>query len=67
MTFDSTIYDRVVFVGGKVSGIDCPECDFETRETEIESHSLSPVTCPNCGATILSTDQKSTLRQAHKL
>lgn len=67
MTLEDTIRERVVFLGGKVSGVDCPNCEYSGRESDLDAHRFTSVTCPVCGATILTEAQKSTLRQAEKL
>lgn len=67
MSLDDSIREKVVFVGGKVGGVQCPECGCKRRDVSIEPHTFTDVTCPECGATILSEDQKSELRQAQKL
>lgn len=64
---DDSIRDRVILVGGIVAGVDCPDCEFESREIALDEYSISEVVCPDCGATILTEDQKSQLRQAGKL
>lgn len=64
---DDAIRNRMIFLGGKVAGVDCPACEFSSREFELDAHTLSSVTCPDCGATILSENQKSQLRQTGKL
>lgn len=67
MTLDDSIRQRVVFFGGKVSGVDCPNCEYTGRESDLDAHRFTSVTCPNCGTTILTDAQKSALRQAGKL
>lgn len=62
-----SVRDRAVLVGGKVAGVSCPDCGSETREVDVDAHSLSSVTCPDCGATVLTEDQVARLRRAHKL
>lgn len=67
VTLDDGIRDNVILVGGKVAGIDCPDCQYSSRDADLDAHSLAAVTCPDCGATVLTEDQKSQLRQAGKL
>lgn len=67
MTLDNSIRERVVFLGGKVSDVDCPNCAYTGRESDLDAHRFTNVTCPDCGTTILTEAQKSTLRQAGKL
>lgn len=67
MPLDDTIRERVLFVGGKVTGVTCPECRFESRDLELPAHTFTDVTCPECDATILTEAQKSELRRANKL
>lgn len=67
MPLDNDIRDRVTFLGGMAAGIDCPKCQFDSRDFDLAARSLTDVTCPDCGATILTADQKSRLRQAGKL
>ncbi|MFC7195065.1 hypothetical protein ACFQL4_11005 [Halosimplex aquaticum] len=62
---NSEIRDRVVLVGGKVSGVDCPDCQFDGGE--FDTYSTESIVCPECGTTILTADQKSQLRQSGKL
>lgn len=64
---DDSIRENVLFVGGKVTGVNCPECAFESRDVGIDAHKLTDFTCPDCNATILTEEQKSDLRQANKL
>lgn len=66
MPLDDSIRDRVLFLGGKAAGVSCPNCQFTTREVDLDAHSLSDVTCPECGTTILSKEQQAQLRQADK-
>lgn len=66
MAIDPSVRDRVVFLGGKAAGIDCPECDLRSREVDIDGHSLTGVTCPECGATVLTEEQKAQLRRGDK-
>lgn len=67
MPLDDSIRDRVVFFGGKVAGVDCPNCQFHSREIELDAHVLRNIVCPDCGATILTEDEMSQLRQGDKL
>lgn len=67
MTLDSTIRERVVFIGGKVGGVDCPDCQFHGDDVDLDGYTVSSITCPDCGATILTEEQRSELRHAHKL
>lgn len=67
VSLDDATRENVLFVGGKVTGVSCPACEFESRDIDIEAHTLSDVTCPQCEATILTEEQKSDLRRAHKL
>ncbi|WP_167837349.1 hypothetical protein [Halosimplex halophilum] len=54
-------------VGGKVSGLDCPKCQFDGSDLDLDAYSIEAITCPDCGATILTEDQKAQLRQSGKL
>lgn len=67
MSLDDTIRERVLFVGGKATGVTCPECSFDSRDVELPAHTFTEVTCPECDATILTEAQKSELRRASKL
>lgn len=67
MALDDDIRERVILLGGIVAGVDCPKCQFRSREIELKAHSLAGVSCPECGATILTEDQKAQLRKAGKL
>lgn len=67
MSLDADVRDRVILLGGRVAGVDCPNCQFRSRDIELEAHSITNVTCPHCNATILTEDQKSQFRQAGKL
>lgn len=64
---DDTIRDRVIFLGGKAAGVDCPTCDFRSRDVDLDTVRLTDISCPECGRTILTEGQKSQLRQAGKL
>lgn len=55
------------FSSGEVAGVDCTNCQFESHDIEIEAHSTTSVTCPNCGATFLTEAQKTQLREAGEL
>jgi len=57
----------MIFLGGKAAGVDCPNCDFRSRDIELDPVGITNVTCPECDATILTEDQKAQLRQAGKL
>lgn len=67
MPLDDTIRDRVIFLAGKVTGVDCPNCEFRSRDVELDAITITNTTCPECNTTILTEDQKSQLRQAGKL
>lgn len=67
MPVDDQIRQRVVFLGGKVSGVACPECGARNRDIDLSAHNIRDVACPNCGATVLSEAEMSALRQAGKL
>lgn len=67
MTLSETIRERVILLGGKVAGVDCPKCAFKSRDITVEVHTTASITCPNCDTTILTESQKSQLRQAGKL
>lgn len=64
---DDSVRERVVLVAGKVAGVDCPNCQYESRDTDVAAFETSSVTCPECGTTILTTDGRTALRQAGKL
>lgn len=64
---DDSIRDRVVFLGGKAAGVDCPDCKLKTTDIDLNASEITDVPCPECGTTILSEDEKSELRQAGKL
>lgn len=64
---DDSIRDRVVFLGGKAAGVDCPDCELKTIDIDLDASESTDVTCPECGTTILSEDEKAQLRQAGKL
>lgn len=64
---DDNIRDRVILFAGQVAGVDCPDCDFRSRDVELDTIKLTSTTCPECGATILTEEQKAQLRQAGKL
>lgn len=51
VSLNGEICDRVVLVGGKVSGVDCPNCQFDGGD--LDTYSTESVTCPECGATVL--------------
>lgn len=61
------VSDRVIILGGMVAGVDCPNCEFRSRDIELDAQRITSVSCPECDATILTEDQKSQLRQAGKL
>ncbi len=67
MPLDDTIRDRVIFLAGKAAGVDCPNCEFRSRDVELDIVRLTDTSCPECGTTVLTEDQKSQLRQAGKL
>ncbi|MFB6254625.1 MAG: hypothetical protein ABEI06_08450 [Halobacteriaceae archaeon] len=67
MSLSDMIQDRVIMLGGHVAGVDCPQCEYESQEIEIDPVEFSNVSCPECGATILTEKQKSELRQAGKI
>lgn len=67
MSLDKSIRERVLFVGGKVTGVTCPECGFESRDVDLPVHTFTDVTCPECDATTLTEEQKSALRRTNKL
>lgn len=64
---DEEIRDRVILIGGKVSGVDCPHCEFRSREVELSSSTVREIRCPECSGNVLTEDQMSQLRQADKL
>lgn len=61
------VRERVILLGGKVAGLDCPECGFRSKEIEFNAHSLDGIPCPECDAEMLTADQKAQLRRAGKL
>lgn len=67
MSLDDTIRERVVFLGGKAAGVECPNCQYRGRDVDLDVHTFTNVTCPECGATVLTEDEKAQLRQADKL
>lgn len=67
MPLDESIRDRVIFLAGKVGGVDCPNCEFKGRNVDLDAVTITNITCPECGTTILTEDQKLQLRQADKL
>jgi ribosomal protein S27E len=64
---DSELRDRVRLLGGKVAGVDCPECEYRSTERTFDAHTQEPVDCPDCGRTILTVEEKGQLRRAGKL
>lgn len=66
MSLDDTIRRKVLFAGGKVTGVSCPDCRYESRDVEIDAYTSEEVICPECDGTILTRDQKATLRDARK-
>lgn len=64
---DEGIRDRVILMGGKVSGVDCPHCELRSRDVDLNDGTVRDVSCPNCSETVLSADEMSQLRQADKL
>lgn len=67
MPLSDSVRDWVVFLGGEVAGINCPDCGLESRDVDIDAHTIADVACPECGAVALTEGQKSELRQAGKL
>lgn len=67
MSLDDTIRERVIFLGGKAAGVKCPQCEFRSRDVELDAVRLTATTCPDCGATVLTEDDQAQLRQADKL
>ena len=67
MPLDETIRDRVIFLAGKAAGVDCPNCEYRSRDVELDAVRLTNTTCPECGMTILTEDQNAQLQQAGKL
>lgn len=61
------IRERVVFLGGKVSEVSCPDCAYSGREADLDAHRYTDIECPECGSTILTEKQKAELRRAGKL
>lgn len=66
MPFDDSVRHRLILLGGKVAGVDCPNCSFRSQDLEVDPLSFTPVTCPECGTTILTEEEKGELRRAHK-
>lgn len=64
---DDEVRERVIFLGGIVAGVDCPECSFRSRDIELDVHSLTSIDCPECSTTILTEEQRAQLRKAGKL
>lgn len=67
MALDDSIRERVVLMGGKVAGVDCPHCEFHSREIDVDPASMTAIHCPECHSPILSRNHRSQLRQADKL
>lgn len=67
VALDDDIRNGLILLGGKVAGVDCPDCEFKSREMDIAAHTVTNVSCPDCGTTILTEEQKSELRRAGKL
>lgn len=67
MPLDDVLRERVVFFGGKVGGVDCPDCEFRSRDVDLSPHDIRDVNCPECGATILTEEQLFQLRESGKL
>lgn len=67
MGLGDEIRARVLLVGGKVTGVDCPACSFESRSVEPDPFDSSDLVCPDCGRTILTGEQKRQLQRANKL
>lgn len=57
----------MIFAGGKVAGVSCPACQFESRDVDLPVYTFTGVFCPECDSTILSEAQKSELRRANML
>lgn len=49
-------------MGGKVAGVDCPNCELKTKEMDFNAYVITEITRPECSTTILSEDEKSKLR-----
>lgn len=67
MVLNDEIRDRIILVGGKVGGVDCPACQFNSREINPDPFSDVDLTCPECGTVILTEGEKRQLQSAHKL
>lgn len=67
MSLDDGIRERVILLGGKVAGVDCPHCEFTSRDIDLAPFATTDVDCPECGATILTESEKQQLQSAHKL
>jgi len=67
MSLDDGIRERVVLVGGRVAGVNCPACQFRSRDIMPDPFASTTLSCPECGTTILTEDQKRQLQRAHKL
>ncbi|GGL68466.1 hypothetical protein [Halocalculus aciditolerans] len=61
------IRERVVFLGGKAVGVDCPHCSFAGRDAPLDPGVFDAVTCPECGGVVLTEAEKAELRRAGKL
>ena len=66
MPLGDSVRDRLILLGGKVAGVDCPNCPFGSRDLELDPISFTSVSCPECGATILTEEEKGELRRADK-
>lgn len=66
MELDDTLRERLILVGGKVAGAECPNCGFYGRDVDFESHTTEGVNCPDCGTPLLTAEEKSQLRRANK-
>lgn len=67
MQLDDDIRERVTLLAGKATGVDCPNCGYQSRDVDLEAHRMEDVVCPDCGETVLSADEKAQLRRAGKL
>jgi DNA-directed RNA polymerase subunit RPC12/RpoP len=64
---DDTTRERVVLLGGKVSGVECQDCGTRNRDVDLSPNQVQDVHCPDCGAKILTEGQVAALRHAGKL
>lgn len=67
MSLDYGIRERVILVGGKVVGVDCPHCEFTSRDIDLAPFVATDVDYPECGATIQTEGEKLQLQSVHKL